>query len=159
VSIVRGGNGGDGVVSFLHTKEKEKAGPDGGDGGNGASVVFQADRNVKSLNKLASIIKAPNGEKGMHYNMRGRNGKDLVINVPVGTSFRLQNSTEVAGELRKHAATFVASRGGPGGKGNSYYLANNNRYPVQFEYGVLGDEYTYEIQLNIIADAILVRIY
>jgi GTP-binding protein len=158
VSTVRGGSGGDGMVSFMHTKENEFAGPDGGDGGNGGSVIFRADLNVKSLNKLQSIYQAESGEDGLTFHMRGKNGKDLVVRVPMGTLFKSANG-EVESELRKHDATFVATRGGAGGKGNAYYLANDNRRPRQFEYGKPGEEVTLEVQLNIIADAAFVNFF
>jgi GTP-binding protein len=145
------------MVSFMHLKGNEFAGPDGGDGGNGGSVIFRADSNVKSLNRVQSIYQAESGQDGMTYHMRGKNGKDLEIRVPVGTVFRSVDGT-VETELKSPEATFVATRGGAGGKGNAYYLANDNRRPRQFEHGRPGEEITFEVQLNIIADAAFVSI-
>ena len=141
----------------MHTKEKEFAGPDGGDGGHGGSVVFKACLNVKSLNKLQSIYNADDGVDGMGYHKRGKNGQNLIIKVPIGTSL-VSLDGKINSELRQNDASFIAVRGGPGGKGNAYYLSNENRYPTHFELGKPGEEISFHAQLNIIADAALVII-
>ena len=156
---VRAGKGGDGLVSFMHVKGNEFAGPDGSDGGNGAHVIFRADKNLKSLNKINSIYSAEDGGPGRAYHMRGKNGEHLVIRVPVGTIFKKPNDSNFFIDLANNDTMFIAARGGAGGKGNYYYLTNENRKPTQFEHGHLGEEFTFNIELKIIADAALVKKY
>jgi GTP-binding protein len=158
-TTARGGRGGDGMVSFMHLKGNEFAGPDGGDGGNGGNVIFKACENVKSLNRLQSIYEAEHGEPGRSYHMRGKNGKDLLIRVPIGSSFKFVENNEICAHLKDKNAEFVACRGGDGGKGNAYYLSNDNRRPRQFEHGKPGQEFTFHAQLNIIADAAFVSLF
>lgn len=155
MTTVRGGRGGDGMVSFMHLKYNEWAGPDGGDGGDGGSVVFQADSNITSLNRLQSIYQADHGENGASCHMRGKNGRTLVVGVPIGTTFMDMNG-QVLACLKQNEKKYIAAHGGPGGKGNAYFLANDNREPRQFETGKPGQENTVQVQLNIIADAVLV---
>lgn len=140
----------------MHLKGNEYAGPDGGDGGNGAHVIFKADKNLKSLNKVNSIYIAESGGEGSAFHMKGKSGQHLTIKVPVGTIFKLKNDPNSIVDLAKHDAMFVAARGGAGGKGNYYYLTNENRRPIQFEPGHPGEEFTYDIELKLIADAALV---
>lgn len=150
----------------MHLKGNEFAGPDGADGGHGAHIIFKADSNLKSLNKINSIYTAENGENGRALNMRGKNGQHLTIKVPIGTIFKIittqekeeqQQKNEV--DLNKHDQMFIAARGGAGGKGNAYYLTNENRKPIQFEHGHPGEIFTYNLELKLIADAALVSIY
>ncbi len=148
----------------MHLKGNEFAGPDGADGGHGAHIIFKADSNLKSLNRINSIYTAENGENGRALNMRGKNGQHLTIKVPIGTIFKItasQQEEEQQNEvdLNKHDQMFIAARGGVGGKGNAYYLTNENRKPIQFEHGHPGEIFTYNLELKLIADAALVSIY
>jgi len=149
----------------MHLKGNEFAGPDGADGGHGAHIILQADSNLKSLNKINSIYTGEQGENGHALNMRGKNGQHLTIKVPIGTICKkLINSNEpnnnnnnnIMVELTKHDQIFIAARGGSGGKGNAYYLSNENRRPIQFEHGHPGETFNYELELKLIADAALV---
>ena len=155
MTTVKAGNGGDGFVSFMHLKETEWAGPDGGDGGNGAHIIFKAEPGLKSLNKIKSMYNAEDGETGRSYNMKGKGGEHLVVKVPVGTVLKTQDG-QVCFDFKTKTSKFIAARGGAGGKGNSYYLANDNKRPTQFEHGHKGEKFTYNVELNLIADAALV---
>ncbi|RNA25618.1 mitochondrial ribosome-associated GTPase 2 [Brachionus plicatilis] len=152
---VKGGNGGDGLVSFMHLKGNEFAGPDGGDGGNGGHVIFKIEPGLKSLNKIQSIYEAENGEEGRSFHMKGKSGQHLVIKVPVGTIFRSDNG-HIIEELNEKKTMFVSARGGAGGKGNHYYLSNDNKRPTQFESGHKGEQFVYDLELKLIADAALI---
>lgn len=145
-------------MSFMHLKGNEFAGPDGGDGGNGAHIIFKADQNLKSLNKINSIYTAESGVQGSACHMKGKNGQHLVIKVPIGTTFKPINDPNNITDLAKNNAMFIAARGGAGGKGNYYYLTNENKKPTQVELGHIGEEFTYDIELKLIADAALVNL-
>ncbi|CAF0776776.1 unnamed protein product [Brachionus calyciflorus] len=151
---IKAGNGGDGLVSFMHLKGNEFAGPDGGDGGNGGHVIFKIEPGLKSLNKIQSMYQAENGEEGQSYHMKGKSGQHLIIKVPVGTIFK--SETGEVHELTEKKPMFVAARGGAGGKGNYYYLSNENRRPKQFEAGHKGEQFIYDLELKLIADAALI---
>ena len=87
--------------------------------------------------------------------MRGKDGEHLVINVPVGTIFKDQNMSIIK-DLSESDMTFMAARAGAGGKGNHYYLSNDNKEPTQFEHGHKGEVVTLNLELKLIADAALV---
>lgn len=89
--------------------------------------------------------------------MKGKSGEHLVIKVPVGTIFKSLDG-QVVYDLSEKKSMFVGARGGAGGKGNHYYLSNDNKRPKQFEPGNLGEEFTYNVELKLIADAALVDI-
>jgi GTP-binding protein len=152
---VKGGNGGDGRVSFARLWCNPFAGPDGGDGGNGGHVIFQADAKQKSLNDLKNCV-APYGEHGKEKHGFGGNGEHLYLKVPVGTTFRRCRSGQVTGELNKDGEIYIGARGGAGGHGNRYYLSNENRAPDHAEQGALGETVEYEIELRVMAHAGLV---
>lgn len=155
LTIIKAGNGGNGNVSFLNTKEKALAGPDGGDGGNGGHIIFQSNANLKSLNKLKSKYEAQSGIGGQPFHMKGKNGENLVIQVPVGTLIKNKNN-EFVFEFNKNKSQFIAARGGTGGKGNAYFLSNERRAPSDYECGHKGEEYSLKIELKLIADAALI---
>lgn len=138
----------------MHLKGNEFAGPDGGDGGNGGHVIFKVEPGLKSLNKLQSMYKADDGGLGQAYHMKGKSASHLIIKVPMGTIFK-SNTGDVC-ELTEKKPMFVAARGGAGGKGNYYYLSNENKSPRQFEAGHKGEEFMYDLELKLIADAALI---
>ena len=158
MTTVRAGNGGDGLVSFMRTKEKAFAGPDGGDGGNGGHVIFVADENLKSLNKIRSKYEAGNGVEGRPFHMKGKSSEHLVIKVPVGTLLK-DKECNLIHDLNHANAKFIVARGGAGGKGNYYFLTNERREPKEFEPGHAGQEVTLNVELKLIADAALVRLF
>lgn len=92
--------------------------------------MIRADESIKSLNKIKSFYNGENGADGRQYHMRGQNGKHLTINVPVGTILKDENFTTIA-NLTVNNMEIIAARGGAGGKGNHYYLTNDNKKPIQ----------------------------
>ena len=117
---VKAGNGGDGSTSFRHEKYVEFGGPDGGNGGKGADVVFKAVNGLKTLIDLRyrKNIKAENGGNGSGMNKTGSSAEDLVIEVPIGTSIKDEETGLVICDLVKDGQTAVVAKGGRGGKGN-----------------------------------------
>lgn len=110
---------------------------------------------MKSLNKVQSLYQAENGVAGRSSHMKGKSGEHLIIKVPVGTLLKDQNM-ELVKDLTENEMMYLAARGGAGGKGNYYYLSNDNKKPTQFELGHKGEEITLNLELKLIADAALV---
>jgi len=153
--LVAGGQGGNGMLSFSSLPKQEWAGPDGGNGGHGAHVIFKASHNSKSLAHLTKEIRALNGIKGKTKNRDGKNASHRIIEVPLGTVIKAETSTTLA-SLDNGDDVFVAARGGAGGKGNSFFLSNENRAPTIAEEGALGQERTVLVELKTMADAGLI---
>jgi len=128
---IKAGDGGDGAVSFRREKYVAAGGPDGGDGGSGGNVVFTADPGMRTLMdfKYQRKYAAEGGERGKKKNMRGKNGDDLVIQVPPGTVVKDVESGRVAADLREGQKTLL--NGGAGGKGNARF-ANSTRQNPRF---------------------------
>jgi len=154
VSVV-GGKGGNGMCSFSSLFGKEWAGPDGGNGGNGAHVIFKARPGTQSLAHLSETILAPSGVKGATKNRDGKNAEHKIIEVPLGTVIKSE-SGKVLASLDQTDSIFVAARGGAGGKGNYFFLSNENRAPTISEEGALGQERKLMIELKIMAHAGLI---
>nr|KAG5702886.1 hypothetical protein BaRGS_019105 [Batillaria attramentaria] len=153
--VVRGGSGGDGCMSFTSLYRKEFAGPDGGNGGNGGHVIFQASSNCKSLAHLKSVITAESGMKGATRMCHGRNAEHTYIEVPPGTIIR-RESGESVGNLDKVGEICIVARGGAGGKGNYFFLTNENRAPAKAELGAKGQEERLRVELRTMAHAGLI---
>lgn len=151
---IKAGNGGDGCLSFRREKYVAKGGPDGGDGGMGGDVIFQASTNVRSLikYKLGPHITAPNGEKGQGKNMHGRAGKDLICLVPIGTQFFDYDTNDLLYDLDKEHMQYITAKGGIGGHGNTYFKTSIDQAPITTEPGTLGEEFTLMMRLKILAD-------
>ncbi|XP_061698816.1 mitochondrial ribosome-associated GTPase 2 [Syngnathoides biaculeatus] len=148
------GSGGKGVCSFHSEPRKEWGGPDGGNGGDGGSISFRADRVVKSLAQVVPVYKAEDGESGGSKNCYGRNGNPTFICVPVGTVVKEQGRTVV--DLSEHGQVYLAAFGGAGGKGNRFFLSNENRAPVSATPGDVGQERILHLELRTMAHAGLV---
>lgn len=144
------GKGGDGNISFLHLFANENAGPDGGDGGSGGHVVFQATNSVRDLNHMQQLLRADEGEKGANKNCHGKNASHKFIPVPVGTIVK-SNAGQVVADLSDEGCMFVAARGGAGGKGNRYFLTDTNQAPKVCEYGASGEDVAYTLELRTMA--------
>lgn len=151
--LVRGGRGGNGVSCFHSEPRKEFGGPDGGDGGNGGHVILRVDQHVKSLSSVLSRYQGFDGEDGGRKNCFGRNGSILYIRVPVGT---LVEGNEVLADLSRPGDEFIAAVGGSGGKGNRFFLANDNRAPTTCTPGQPGQERILFLELKTVAHAGLV---
>ncbi|MCC8108638.1 MAG: GTPase ObgE [Planctomycetes bacterium] len=149
---VRSGKGGNGAVAFRRERNLPLGGPTGGDGGDGGSVIFVADRNADTLLPLARTQRytASGGEPGKGNNRHGATAEDVVVRVPVGTVF-FENDAVVA-DLAEDGATFLAVRGGKGGKGNSSFATAINQSPREFTYGEDGAERRLRLELKLIAD-------
>lgn len=152
------GKGGDGCVSFRREKYAPKGGPDGGDGGTGASVVLVADEDVDSLVslKFKPILRGDDGENGRGKLKAGADGKDAVEAVPVGTVVRDAMSGVILFDFTSHGQRFVVARGGRGGRGNATFKSSTNQSPRQFERGKPGEKVTLHLELKLIADVGLV---
>ncbi|KAM7126347.1 mitochondrial ribosome-associated GTPase 2 isoform 1-T3 [Molossus nigricans] len=149
--LVRGGRGGDGVSCFHSEPRKEFGGPDGGDGGNGGHVILRVDRQVKSLSSVLSQYQGFDGEHGGRKNCFGRSGALLHVRVPVGTL--VKEGGEVVADLSRPGDEYLAARGGAGGKGNRFFLANDNRAPVTCTSGEPGQERVLFLELKTMAHA------
>jgi GTPase len=156
--FVRGGDGGNGCLSFRREKYVPKGGPDGGDGGAGGSVVVRAVEGLTNLAHLSSQRhwRADRGEHGQGSDCTGRGAPDLVIDVPVGTIIRDRDRGHVLKDLKQPDDWVVVARGGRGGHGNTYFKSSTNRAPRQVEKGHPGEERWINLELKVIADVGLV---
>jgi GTP-binding protein len=153
--FVRSGAGGPGAVSFRREKFIEYGGPDGGNGGKGGDIVFEA---VPGLNTLIDFrytqhFRAPRGKGGAGSNRTGPGGEDLVIKVPVGTQVLSDDKEEVLADFTKSGQRIVFLRGGDGGRGNASYKTSTNRAPRQHGTGWPGEEMWVWLRLKLLADA------
>ncbi|VDD92746.1 unnamed protein product [Enterobius vermicularis] len=152
----KAGDGGNGMVSFARFCNMPFGGPDGGDGGNGGHVIFQADVNTKDLSHISRIICANKGIQGMPKSRQGKSAEHLLIKVPPRTCFRYADTGKVAADLVAPGSMFLAARGGAGGHGNQFYLTNAVRKPLKAEFGGIGEEVSYDIEMSVMAVAGLV---
>jgi len=150
----RAGNGGDGVVRWLHLKGQEYAGPSGGNGGNGGNVYIRGVRDINLLSRYRGEKKfqAENGDAGGNRNKDGRGGNDFTIDLPVGSVVRNGTTGEVY-ELFEEGETFMVLKGGRGGAGNAVFKSSVNRSPTESTKGVEGESAELRIELRLIADA------
>ncbi|XP_030277806.1 mitochondrial ribosome-associated GTPase 2 [Sparus aurata] len=148
------GSGGKGACSFHSEPRKEWGGPDGGNGGDGGSIIIKADRVVKSLAQITPVYKGEDGQSGGSKNCYGRNGSPKYISVPLGTVVKEQGKAVV--DLSEHGQEYVAVFGGAGGKGNRFYLSNENRAPMVATPGMQGQERVLQLELRTMAHAGLV---
>lgn len=155
---VTAGKGGDGCVAFLREKYRPRGGPAGGDGGDGGAVIFEADRNVGTLHRVASrrVYRAQNGRPGKGRKMHGGNGGDVIIRLPVGTLVRAGRDGAVLADLKRHGDRYVAASGGKGGRGNAAFATPTNQAPRRFEHGRPGEERQLFLELKLIAQVGLV---
>lgn len=157
-AYVRGGDGGNGAVSFRREAHVPRGGPDGGDGGRGGDVVFVADPSVNSLLDLhrAPHRRAGRGGHGEGSNKTGADGDDLLVPVPTGTVVRDRGSDAVLTDLDRRGTRFIVARGGRGGRGNASLASDRRRAPRFAELGERGEERALRLELKVIADVGLV---
>jgi GTP-binding protein len=155
---VKAGDGGRGCVSFRREKYVPRGGPDGGDGGRGGHVVFRATRQLNTLLdfRYRREYHAQRGQHGMGKKMHGRDGRDLVISVPVGTIIKDAVSGEILYDLDKEGMQVVAARGGRGGLGNSHFATPVRQVPRYAQPGEEGEEKSLVIELKLLADVGLI---
>ena len=152
--FIKSGDGGSGCCSFRREKFIEYGGPDGGNGGKGGDII------VKCLNSLNTLIDykykqhciAKNGKPGMKKNKTGKNGNDLIINVPVGTEILMDDKKTLIKDLSKRNDQIIIAFGGNGGLGNINYKSSTNRAPRKFTKGEKGEEKWLYLKLKLIAD-------
>ncbi|MGN6509881.1 MAG: GTPase ObgE [Chitinophaga sp.] len=154
----RSGHGGAGSRHFMRTKFKAMAGPDGGDGGRGGHLILRGNAQLWTLLHLRwyKNVLAENGENGSGDNCTGANGKDIVIEVPLGTIVRDEETGEVEAEVMKHGEEVIFMPGGQGGRGNAYFKSATNQAPEYAQPGEPGREGWKLLELKVLADVGLV---
>ncbi len=147
------GDGGDGIITFRREKYVDKGGPDGGDGGNGGSIIFISTSNVHTLLdlKYKKIIKSEHGTKGQRQNMIGKRGKNIMVQVPLGTQVFSEKNDLIA-DLIFEGQEFSIATGGKGGKGNARFKTSRNNAPRICENGTKGEEKIVFLKLKVLAD-------
>ena len=151
---IKSGKGGNGCVSFRREANIPQGGPDGGNGGKGGDVILQADISLRTLMDFRYKTKyvAEDGEDGRGRQQFGKDGSNLVIKVPVGTTVRDAKTNEVMADLVENGQKFVAARGGKGGKGNVLFKNSVRQAPNFAEAGGFAKEKEIELELKLIAD-------
>lgn len=155
---IKSGKGGDGAVTFRREPYVPEGGPDGGDGGKGGDVVFQADEGLRTLMdfRYKRKYQAENGQNGMKKKRFGKKGEDLIIKVPPGTLVIDEETGTLMKDLVHHGDSFVAAKGGKGGKGNVHFKNSVRQAPNFAEAGGFAKERNVILELKLIADVGLV---
>lgn len=150
--IVKAGDGGDGLVSFLRAKYVPKGGPNGGDGGKGGDIIISVDPNLNSLHSFSfnKVYKADNGQNGGKENRTGKNGQDVIIKVPAGTL--VYKDQHLIADLTNQNPIYVIDRGGKGGLGNIHFKSSTNQAPVQNTLGEKKHDLELSLELKLLAD-------
>ncbi|MBQ9694789.1 MAG: GTPase ObgE [Kiritimatiellae bacterium] len=158
VAEVRAGRGGDGSGSFRRESHVPEGGPDGGDGGRGGNVIVRASTHADSLLRVfyEPRLFAENGVNGTGQKMHGRNGEDLIVDVPCGTEVYNLDTEAFLGEVLEHGDELVIAKGGRGGWGNVHFKSSVNQAPEKFIPGDEGEAFSARFELKTIADAGLV---
>ncbi len=156
--LIKSGKGGNGSVSFRREPFIPQGGPDGGNGGKGGDIILIADANLRTLMdfRYKRKYEAENGEDGRGRQQYGKDGKDLVIKVPVGTVVKDVKTGNILADLSENGASFVAAKGGKGGRGNVFYKNSVRQAPNFAEAGGAAREKTVELELKLLADVGLV---
>ena len=155
---LKAGDGGDGCLSFHRAKFLEFGGPDGGDGGRGADIVFEADSDLNTLIdfRYQQHFKAPRGGNGQGKNLTGASGKIMTIKVPVGTQILDDDKETVFADMVEPGQRVTLLHGGHGGFGNTRFKSSTNQAPRRADPGEPGEERWVWLRLKLIADAGLV---
>ncbi len=155
---VRSGCGGAGAVAFRREKYIPKGGPSGGDGGDGGSVYLEGDPHLYTLLDLRYNRHhfAENGQPGSGKNKKGRDGRDVIIRVPLGTVARITETGELIGEVLRPGQRLLLAKGGRGGKGNAFFKSPTNQAPRYAQPGEPGEEKNITLELKLLADVGLV---
>ncbi|WGH25806.1 MAG: 50S ribosome-binding GTPase [Candidatus Shikimatogenerans bostrichidophilus] len=145
------GNGGNGLVHFKK-KNKKIGKPDGGDGGNGGNIIFIGDKNIFTFYNIKKkiIYKALNGQNGMLNCKTGKNGKDYIIKVPIGTIIKINKKKKI--NITKNNKKKIILFGGRGGKGNFFYKSSKNQKSMKYSKGENGEKIYINLILNIKID-------
>ena len=158
IILVKAGNGGNGCLSFRREKYIPFGGPDGGDGGQGGSVIIKAKDGLNTLADFRNRSKfiAPNGKTGGGKNKKGRSGDDLVIQLPAGSVIYDLDTEELICDLEKDGQSIVIASGGEFGLGNARFKTSTNRAPRKTTDGKVGEERQLKIVLKVLADVGLI---
>lgn len=150
---IKAGDGGNGSVHFRRNAQTARGGPDGGNGGNGGNVYFQGIDDILGLQefRFKKRLTAEDGIKGGRQNLFGRNGKDLVVRIPLGTLVT-NEATEEQFELLDTETKILVAKGGIGGRGNNEFKTATDQAPHYAEKGTPGEEKTVHLELRLIAD-------
>lgn len=156
--IIKSGKGGNGAVTFRREPFVPEGGPDGGDGGRGGDVVFVADRNLRTLMdfRYKRKYEAENGQDGMKKKRFGKAGEDLIIKVPMGTIVIDEETGLIMKDLTENGQSFVAAKGGKGGRGNVHFKNSVRQAPNFAEAGGEAKERKVILEMKLIADVGLV---
>jgi GTP-binding protein len=156
--FVKGGDGGNGCVSFRREKFVPRGGPDGGDGGKGGDVIIESSTRLSSLIdfRYRSHFLAEKGQHGQGRKKHGRNGADCVVRVPAGSLIMDADTGAIVADLVEEGQNVVVARGGKGGPGNTHFASSTNRAPRVAGRGKAGEERWLRIELKILADVGLV---
>lgn len=156
--LIKAGNGGNGKLSFRQEKFVDKGGPDGGDGGKGGSIILAASRNHNTLAafRYQRELQADHGMPGGTNDKHGRNGKDMLVNVPVGTIVMNADGSTILADLTEDGQQVVIAKGGKGGFGNAHFVSSRRQTPRFAEKGEPGEGLEATLELKMIADAGLV---
>ncbi len=153
---LQAGKGGDGAVSFRHEIYIPKGGPDGGDGGKGGSIIFRADKDTNTLLdfRYNPELTAEDGKNGSGQRSAGRSGKNLIVEVPIGTV--VKRGEEILADLTHDQEEAVIAKGGDGGFGNAHFKSSTRQAPLIAEVGEPGEAFEATLELKLIADVGLV---
>lgn len=155
---VKSGDGGNGVVSFRREKFEAMGGPDGGDGGHGGNVILKVDEGLNTLADFSykNFYQAENGTHGKGKNQRGKDGKDLYLEVPPGTLVYNDDTNELLKDLKDEGQEYVLAEGGKGGRGNARFKKSTRKAPKFSENGEKGETLKVRLELQLLADVGLV---
>lgn len=151
---IKGGNGGNGSVSFYRAKYVPNGGPDGGDGGRGGDIIFEASESLTTLMDFRYKRKfaADKGDDGGARNCSGKDAKDIIIKVPVGTIIREASTNKIMADMVTHGEQKKLIQGGKGGKGNQHFATSTRQAPDYAQPGKLSKSYDIILELKLIAD-------
>jgi GTP-binding protein len=155
---VKAGDGGNGCMAFRREKFVPRGGPSGGDGGHGGDVVMESTQRHNTLVyfRFNPEHKAERGEHGMGSNCTGREGKDIVLKVPVGTELYDAETGELIHDFSHPDERLIVAKGGRGGRGNQHFATPTHQAPREHELGRPGEERAYRLELKVLADVGLV---
>lgn len=155
---VKAGDGGNGCVGYRREKFVPRGGPDGGNGGMGANVIFQGDENLNTLMHFRGkkVFEAPNGVKGAGSQMHGAAGEDLILPVPVGTLIYDQETGVLLCDITEHGQLFTVAEGGRGGMGNAFFKSSTHQTPRFAQKGEPGAHLNIRLELKLLADIAII---
>ncbi|MCR8655717.1 GTPase ObgE [Paenibacillus endoradicis] len=156
--FVKGGDGGNGLISFRREKYVENGGPYGGDGGNGGNLIFRVDEGLRTLMdfRYQKHFKADRGERGKVKGMHGASAEDTIVRIPPGTTITDDDTGETIADLTRHGQQIIIAKGGRGGRGNMRFATPTNPAPYIAENGETGEEHWVVLEMKVMADIGLV---